>query len=342
MLSRPERAVVDHGGSLARARTLFPDAPEPLVDLSTGISPHPYPFSTLPATAYRRLPEPAREAELRSVAARAYGAPSADCLVAAPGTQILLPLIAGLMKPGRVAICGPTYAEHAAAAALCGHAVTEIEDHADAGSADIVTMVNPNNPDGRLTTRSALLSLRAALRSRGGMLVVDEAFMDVGPVEQSVAADVEDGGLVVLRSFGKFHGLAGIRLGFVIANVAIAARLRRLLGPWAVSGPALEIGIEALNDVRWGEAARARLQSDSARLDALLSHHGIQVSGGTSLFRFVRSPDAPALFRALGTAGVIVRHFVERPNDLRIGLPGVEAEWERLAAALASWRKKAA
>lgn len=331
---------MDHGGSLARARALFPQAPEPWVDLSTGISPHAYPFSTLPAKAFQRLPEPARAQELLAAASEAYGAPSPACLVAAPGTQMLLPHIARLIEPGRTAVLAPTYAEHARAAALAGHEVVDVANVEALGEAHLAVVVNPNNPDGRIVARNDLLKLRDRLAANGGLLVVDEAFMDVG--SDSVSGDVEDGGLVVLRSFGKFYGMAGVRLGFALAAPATAAVLAAQLGPWAVSGPALEIGIEALRDREWRSMHRQRLTAAAARLDALLARHGVAVSGGTSLYRFVRMPAASRLFRGLGDAGIIVRHFAERPHDLRIGLPGEDTEWERLDAALGGWQARAA
>lgn len=342
VMSEGSGKPVDHGGSLARARALFPGAPEPWVDLSTGISPHPYPFSPPAATAFTRLPEPGRERDLRHAAARAYGAPAADHVVAAPGTQILLPMIAALAPKGRAAVLSPTYAEHARAAATAGFVVDAVGDPADLAGAELAIVVNPNNPDGRLLPRHDLLRMRDRLQHRGGLLVVDEAFMDASDAADSVAGDVGQGGLVVLRSFGKFHGLAGIRLGFAITGERTAADLRAKLGPWAVSGPALEIGIEALSDDDWRAAARRRLDADASRLDGLLAARDIAVAGGTSLFRFVRFSDAPRIFSTLGRAGIIIRHFAERPHDLRIGLPGTEDEWRRLDQALAGWRRVAA
>ena len=172
---------IDHGGSLNRARALFPQAPEPWVDLSTGINPHSYPLFDLPATALSRLPEPARIGELAAVAATAYGAPSADHVVPAPGTQILLPRVYSLVKPGKAAVLGPTYAEHRRAAELCGHDVFETTDFKELAAADIAVVVNPNNPDGRLFGRDGLLDLHARLTGAGGLLIVDEAFGDMCP-----------------------------------------------------------------------------------------------------------------------------------------------------------------
>jgi cobalamin biosynthesis protein CobC len=333
-------AVVDHGGSLDRACALFPQASEPWIDLSTGINPHSYPLFELPATALTRLPEPARARELAGVAAEAYGAPSAGHVVSAPGTQILLPRVYSLVSPGRALILGPTYAEHRRAAAIAGHDAAETGDFEALADADLAIVVNPNNPDGRVISRKSLLGLAEALRRKGGLLVVDEAFMDVGPREQSVCADVDAGGLVVLRSFGKFFGLAGVRLGFAIGSQETVRRLDAEFGPWAVAGPALEYGMRALGDAGWQSGMRQRLQEEAARLDRLLARFGIEVDGGTSLFRHITMPDATALFETLGNKAILMRNFAERPTELRIGLPGAEGEWRRLEDALEGWAQR--
>jgi cobalamin biosynthesis protein CobC len=341
-LPKGEKAaeITDHGGSLGRARRLFPQAPEPWVDLSTGINPHSYPLFDLPATALSRLPEPARVRELDGIAAAAYGAPSALNIVSAPGTQILLPRVASLVAPGRALVLGPTYAEHARAAAIADHTVAEVGDFGALADADLAIVVNPNNPDGRVVTRENLLELARVLHSRGGLLVVDEAFMDVGPREQSVAGDVGQGGFVVLKSFGKFFGLAGLRLGFAIAAAPVARRLEAELGPWAVAGLALEYGVRALGDHAWQDEMRERLRSGMARLDALLSRSDIPVRGGTPLFRYLEIPHAADLFDLLGEQGILVRNFAWSSTALRIGLPGGEAQWARLERALQSWARQ--
>lgn len=338
-LDAGRHGTVEHGGSVERARALFPDAPEPWIDLSTGISPHAYSLFDLPATAFARLPEPGSVERLCRLAAGTYRAPSPAHVVAAPGTQILLARIAALVPPGRACVLVPTYAEHARAAALAGHRVMETGDFGALAGADLAVVVNPNNPDGRIVPRAALLDLAASLRARGGLLVVDEAFMDVGPEAESLAGDVGAGDIVVLRSFGKFHGLAGLRLGFALSSPALAAKLEAELGPWAVSGPAIEIGSAALADAGWREAMRLRLEKDAARLDALLAGAGLEVVGGTSLFRFLRVGGAPSLFRALGKRGILIRRFARDPAALRIGLPGAESGWQRLEAALDLWHR---
>jgi cobalamin biosynthetic protein CobC len=326
-----------HGGDLAAARRRFPGAPQPFIDLSTGINPNPYPLPLLPAEVFVRLPDSAATDELAAVAAKAYGALSAAHVVPAPGTQILLPLVAGLVRPGCAAILSPTYGEHARAARLAGHSVMEPHEFGALGDADLAIVSNPNSPDGRLADRDALLALAATLRSRGGLLVVDEAFMDVGPSGASLAGEVSRGNIVVLRSFGKFFGLAGIRLGFALAEPRLAARLAARLGPWAVSGPALAIGARALADAAWIVQTRHQLAAASRRLDAILTGAGLEIIGGTTLFRLTRTSVAAELFHHLGRAGILVRVFSDNTTWLRFGLPADEEAWRRLQNAVAAF-----
>jgi cobalamin biosynthetic protein CobC len=327
-----------HGGDLGAARRLFPRAPEPFIDLSTGINPNPYPLPRFSAALFARLPDPAAVGRVAAAAAQAYGVPSAAHVVVAPGTQILLPLVAGLVRAGRAAVLAPSYPEHARAAALAGHNVHTARALEACGDADLVIVANPNNPDGRLHPRAALLALAKKLRRGGGVLVIDEAFMDVGPDGASLAADLACGNVVVLRSFGKFFGLAGVRLGFALTNPAMATRLRAALGPWAVSGPALAVGVKALADTAWIERTRRRLEKTANRLDALLVGSGLEIVGGTSLFRLVRTPQAHALFHHLGRTGIWLRVFPDDADWLRFGLPANAQAWRRLNAALASFQ----
>jgi cobalamin biosynthetic protein CobC len=334
MASQVDELPIRHGGDLVAARAMFPGAPEPFVDLSTGINPYPYPIPPLAPDVFTRLPEAAALDALAAIAAQAYGAPSATHVVPAPGTQILLSMVAALVPPGRAAVLGPTYAEHVRAAARAGHRVEEVGDLGQLRGVDLAVVVNPNNPDGRMVPRAALLACAADLP---GLLVVDEAFMDVAAASQSLAPDVGGSNLVVLRSFGKFFGLAGLRLGFALASPAIAARLRAGLGPWAVAGPALAIGAAALQDQSWAATTRVRLAQAVLRLDQVLLGAGLEIAGGTALFRLARRPAAPTLFQHLGRAGILVRCFADQPDWLRFGLPAREPDWHRLAAALAAF-----
>lgn len=325
--------ALPHGGNLDAARRRFPGAPEPFLDLSTGIAPRAYPLPPLPPEALTRLPEPSEHAALCALAGRRWGVPAGARVVAAPGTQILLPMIAALCPPGAARILGPTYAEHARAAALAGHAVQEVPALEALTPTALVTVVNPDNPTGRVLPFAALEALAATQRAAGGLLVVDEAFLDADPELPSALPLVPGGATVVLRSFGKFHGLAGVRLGFAVAPEAIAARLEALLGPWAVAGPALHAGRAALADAAWAAAQREDLRAAAVRLDAVLAAGGLTVLGGTPLFRFVVAPAGTGT--RLGRAGILVREFPHWPDRLRLGLPPDEAGFARLAAALA-------
>jgi cobalamin biosynthesis protein CobC len=338
---RPDIGVASllHGGDLTAARRRFPDAPEPFIDLSTGINPHSYPLPQMSHEVFARLPEPTALERLAATAARVYAVSGPDQVAPAPGTQILLPSVFALVPVGRAVVLGPTYAEHARVASLVGHRTTEVTEFDGLRDADLAILVNPNNPDGRIVSKDALVALADEKRRRGGLLVVDEAFMDVAPANSSLGPEVGRGHIVVLRSFGKFYGLAGLRLGFALAAPELAARLRATLGPWAVAGPAIAAGQAALSDAAWAVAMRGTLVRDAARLDRMLADAGLEIIGGTSLFRLVRTPAAGALFDRLGRAGILVRSFAAAPAWLRFGLPGNEAAWERLGAALADFAR---
>ena len=218
---------------------------------------------------------------------------------------------------------GPTYAEHAAAWTRCGHAVRMVDDPAEAEDAEVLVAVSPNNPDGRVFAAETLLRT-------GGLVVLDQAFADLETVETASPRP----GLVVLRSFGKTYGLAGLRLGFALADAALARRIEAALGPWAVSGPAIAAGLSALPDAAWRREAAAARAKDAARLDRMIARAGGRVVGGTALFRTADFPDGPGLFRALGEAGIYVRRFSGAPQRLRFGLPPDKAAWCRLSRVL--------
>ena len=327
---------VIHGGSVAAGRRLFPNAPEPWIDLSTGINPFPYSAMDLPPHAFSRLPEPDDLAALEAAASDAYGASPLAAAVAAPGTQCLISLLPHLFRYRRVRIIGPTYAEHARAWTAAGSAVSCSpglpETELDPAGADVVVLCNPNNPDGRTAAPARLLGLAARMAAAGGLLLVDEAFADLED-GISLAPYLPRPGLIVLRSFGKTYGLAGLRLGFALAPQAEAAAIREALGPWPVSGPAIAIGRKALADAPWRRQARARLDAACRRLDRLVPAAGLKTIGGTRLFRLMEG-DAQGCFARLGGAGILIRRFPEHPGWLRFGLPGHEQHWQRLEAAL--------
>jgi cobalamin biosynthetic protein CobC len=318
---------VAHGGDLSAVRRRFPTAPQPWIDLSTGINPVAYPVAQLPPEIWSRLPTREAEQALLAAAARRYGISDPATIVAAPGTQALIQLLPRLMPRSRVAIVGPTYAEHELCWRRAGHDVAVVPDIVEASGADIVVVVNPDNPTGRLVAPRALRAVETAL------LVVDEAFIDFLPPGASLAGDLP-ANTVVLRSFGKTYGLAGVRLGFAVAPARFARRLRDELGPWAVSGPAAEIGRVALDDEAWLQAAAERLAADGAKLDALLVAAGFMLSGGTPLFRLADHAEARRIIDLLGRQGVHVRAFADQPTRLRFGLPANDEEFRRLATAL--------
>lgn len=324
---------VPHGGDLDAARARFPGAPEPWIDLSTGINPEAYPLPRLSPETWVRLPQASDLLRLQQAAQGRYGAQRVDQIVPAPGTQALIQILPGLVPCGRVAVLGPTYGEHVAAWRRAGHEAREVPDLDAVYGARVVVVVNPDNPTGRIVPAEVLRALAGHLHDADGLLVVDEAFADVAPDDASVVRRLPPS-TVVLRSLGKMYGLAGVRLGFAVAHEAMATRLRDALGPWAVSGPALAIGTAALADDAWLEAARNTLQQDALRLDALLVASGATLVGGTSLFRLASYDAAPSVAERLGRAGILVRTFPYEPTWLRFGIPGDEEAWTRLAAAL--------
>jgi cobalamin biosynthesis protein CobC len=325
--------LILHGGNLDAARKLFPGAPEPWIDLSTGINPVLYPVPELPTDIWSRLPTCSEEDALLAAAATRYRVPNSEMIVAAPGTQALIQLLPRLAIKSDVAILGPTYEEHQVCWTRQGHRVSLVRDLEGSYRADVVIIVNPNNPTGRIIPADELRAVAETLANKHGLLIVDEAFIDVLPEATSIASDLSPA-TIVLRSFGKTYGLAGLRLGFAIAETSLASRIRAELGPWAVSGPALSIGKAALGDEHWLAATTARLEADRLRLDALLEAAGFVVLGGTPLFRLARHVETIEIVERLGRRGIHVRVFPSEPEWLRFGLPGDGHAWDRLSAAL--------
>lgn len=325
---------IEHGGRLGAARTAWPDAPEPWLDLSTGINPWPYPIEKIEPEAWSRLPDPQELAALEASMASSFGVVPGR-VVACAGSEAALRLLPVLRAPGaRVGIVGPTYGSHADAWAGGTSRLAPLESLlAEIDSLDVLVVVRPNNPDGAMVDPAVLEAAARSLAARGGWLVLDEAFADAMP-GASLADCRWAGEVIVLRSFGKCWGLAGVRLGAVIAPPALAARLRKLLGDWPVSGPAIAIGRRAYADRDWLATARLHLAEAAARLDGLLARRGLAAGGACPLFRLVENPRAAALHIHLARRGILTRAFADRPNRLRIGLPGLESDWARLAGAL--------
>lgn len=322
--------MLDHGGNLNDAVRRYGRPRADWVDLSTGINPHPYPSPALAADAWHRLPE---HSDMLIQAAQDYY--RAPYLLAVAGTQAAIQALPGLRSHARVAIAAPSYAEHRHHWQQAGHQVVDLA-YADLASAlpdcDVMVVCNPNNPTGETIVPGLLAEWSAQLAARGGCLIVDEAFGDVLP-ELSVANMADRDGLIVLRSVGKFFGLAGLRLGFVAARPALLATLANRLGPWTVSGPAQQIGAAALSDRVWQEGMRDRLQAEGKRLRAMLAGVGI-TSHGCDLYRYWPEPRAAQFAENMAVRGIWIRQFA---HGVRLGLPAREADWQRLNTALQDW-----
>lgn len=318
----------DHGGNLDGAMARFGGTRADWIDLSTGINRVPYPIPDLPAHAWTALPTRAEIAALAATAARAYGTTGAVLPLA--GAQAAIQMIPRLLPPGTARVLGPTYNEHAASLRAAGWTVEQVAAVDALAGTDLAVVVNPNNPDGRRVPPGALRDLAG----RVGTLVVDESFADPSP-ELSVASLAGDlPGLYVLRSFGKFYGLAGLRLGFVLGTEQAIAQLSDLAGPWPISGAAIAIGQQALADTTWACATVERLRAEVERIDRIAQGAGWPLVGGTELFRLYRTPDAVGAQDQLAQARIWSRIFPWSPDLIRLGLPGSETEWQRLEGAL--------
>lgn len=326
----PMPHAVGHGGRLLDAQAAFPAAPTPWLDLSTGISPWAWNGPRAKRDALRRLPDPADLRALERAAAACFGV-EPHRVIATGGAEAGIGLLAATLALSDVDIVSPTYSGHAQAWSAAGARVRPALDPDGSRAAGLI-VVNPNNPDGRTWARADLLRLAADRSARGAWTLVDEAFVDTDP--RLSLADARIDHLLVLRSFGKFYGLAGARLGFVIAPPPLTDTLRSRLGAWPVSADAIALGSGAYADRAWADGQRSRLGHAAARLDRLLGRFGFQVVGGTSLFRLTMSGDAGRRFTRLCEQGVLTRPFVHDPAALRFGLPGPR-DWSRLAAALA-------
>lgn len=313
-----------HGGGVEAAQRHFGGSD--WLDLSTGINPHPWPGADALAIDWRRLPERHELAELEIAAAACFGLdPRHVCAV--PGTEIGLRLVGGLLG-GAAQFVTPSYRTHGEMIARA--APTDLDDAQDG----TLILANPNNPDGRVLSRAHLEELLDR-RGHDAWLLLDEAFADVDPAP-SMAGRIGDARrLVIFRSFGKFFGLAGVRLGFVLGPAPLLDAIRAALGAWPVAAAAIAIGTAAYRDRAWIERMRGQLPAQAAALDAVLGRAGHRPTGACPLFRLIEVADGTALFERLARRAILTRPFADRPHWLRIGLPPDEAGLARFAAALA-------
>lgn len=326
--------MLEHGGNLMTAVRRFGRPREQWLDLSTGINPCGYKPPLFGPDAWLRLPDD--DPALAEAAVAYYGAPR---MLPVAGSQAAVQALPRLRAAGRVAVAAPSYAEHAHQWSVHGHAVRQVpfDGLADAVHAcEVIVVCNPNNPTGERVAPAQLLRWSEQLAARGGWLVVDEAFMDMTP-ELSVAAWSDRPGLIVLRSLGKFFGLAGARVGMVGAEPALLDVLRDALGPWSICGPAQQLACTALVDRVWQTRTRADLRTKGARMDQLLAAHRIAASG-TDLFKWCPQARPSAFAEHMAERGIWVRCFEHAARGVRVGLPADEAGWARLAQALVEWK----
>lgn len=333
---------MQHGGDLSAAMERFGGEPDDWLDLSTGINPHAYPLPDLSSPdIWTRLPGQVEMDRLLTQARQVYRVPDNLGLVAAGGTQALISLLPNVLPKGDVALAVPTYPSHAEAWTRAGRTPSELSSvYALPANARIVIVVNPNNPDGRLVDVKSLLEIARTLKERGGYLVLDEAFSEVIP-GSSILPHITDEPIVVLRSFGKFFGLAGVRLGFLAGPQDITAQVAAHLDSWCVSGPALRIGTQALADTTWQDNMVRQLSDEMADLTICLAENMLTVFGGTPLYALAATRDAAGLHTALARQHIWTRIFDYAPTWIRIGLPGSKENMERLSAALAHALKAA-
>ncbi|PTQ74796.1 threonine-phosphate decarboxylase [Celeribacter persicus] len=314
----------DHGGGLDAALARWGGEKSDWIDLSTGINPVPYPIGEIPQIVWNALPDAAAQDALVQAAHSFWQVPHGAAVLAAPGASSLIArlpaLWAEMSNRGKVEIQPPTYNEHAGAFEAHGW---EVMTSDPTRKASVLVAVHPNNPDGRLWRDEEFTA---------PITIIDESFCDVMP-EESHIERVRDGQTIVLKSFGKFWGLAGLRLGFAIGAPELIDRLATLIGPWAVSGPALLVGTEALNDPDWAMRTRIRLARDSARLDEMMERKGANLVGGTTLFRLYDVGDAHAVQSRLAEHHVWSRLFPYSRRWLRLGFPPPDC-WEQLETAL--------
>ena len=328
--------MLEHGGRLRQAAQQYGIAEEAWLDLSSGLAPWPFAVPDIPLRAWARLPE--TDDGLEQVACAYYGVSQ---VLPVAGSQAAIQLLPRLRRPGKVGVLSPCYAEHAEAWRRSGYIVREVlEQEVDffLDSLDVLVVVNPNNPTGLSLSPQRLLDWHARLAQRGGWLVVDEAFMDNTP-HLSLAAHTQQVGLIVLRSFGKFFGLAGVRLGFVLAERKLLRLLAEQVGPWAVSGPTRVLGQACLRDTEGQRRQRLRTEEASLRLAQMLAQNGLKPHGGCALFQWLIHADAERLHEFLAQRGILLRLFVHN-SSLRFGLPADEADWARLEQGLQAYSKE--
>ena len=325
--------MIEHGGDLARAIKAYGIERARWLDLSTGVNPNGYDIEGLPQACFHRLPEPQDIQALEMTAREAYGVRDASAVIAAPGSEFLINALPQIRPHASVAILSPTFSTHEAAWRRYGHRVRTIDSIDSVENETVVVMVNPNNPDGMITSPSRFKRLASDLESSSGLLVIDEAFVDTIP-ERSFVPHHDFPNVIVLRSIGKFYGVAGVRLGFAIGPTRILDGFRTILGAWGVSGPAIEVGRRVLEDQDWAETMRAVLNKQSDQHIKMFETLGMKRIGGTSLFHLIENSQARTLHIELAKRGIWTRVFEYNQNWMRVGLCRTQQDLKRFQTAL--------
>ena len=328
--------MLEHGGRLREAARRYDIPLADWLDLSTGIAPWPFSLPAIPEQAWTRLPE--SDDGLEAAACLYYGA---ERVLPLAGSQAAIQALPRMRRGGRVGVLSPCYAEHAHAWRQAGHLVREIgeaevEPYLD--SLDVLLVVNEQpHRAGLRARRAAGLACPPATSRR---LAAGRRGVHGLHPQSSLAACSNRPGLIVLRSFGKFFGLAGARLGFALGERPLLQALAEQLGPWTVNGPVRHVAQSALRDRQQQRQQRERLLAASQRLEELLRRHGWPPAGGSALFQRLVDPRCAALHDYLARRGILTRQF-EQPASLRLGLPADEAAWARLDAALLGFKEPA-
>jgi len=320
---------ITHGGDLTAATREFGLPAKGWIDLSTGINPVNFPDLKVKDHSFRILPTSEQVTNLLKVAGDFYQIPTSMSIIPSPGTQAVLQHIPRLFPKRKVAILSPTYSEYENTWSRSGNEIIRAGNIQELKMGDVAVVVNPNNPDGRRHQIESLIEIAEHVET----LIIDETFCDHSS-EVSIISKLQMQNIIVLRSIGKFFGLAGLRLGFVISKTNITNSIEEMLGPWAVSGPAIEIGTRALLDKPWIEKMDGILSIKSKELDSLLTRQKLKILGKTVLFKLVESNNAQFIYQTLAKSGILVRKFNGQKNWLRIGLPGIKSEWLQLEAIL--------
>lgn len=321
-----------HGGNLSVIAAKYPNAPRPFIDLSTGINPYPYPLSELTPEQIHRLADRADMTKAVQSAATHYRATDENITLASGMQPLMFALAALRLKDhghAKVAIASPTYSEHASVWQALGHTIV------DGNEGDVVIVCNPNNPDGRTIAPTTLLALAAQMKERGGWLIVDESFADVAPGLSITAELSRLDNIAVLRSFGKFYGLAGLRVSLAITPPLWSEFLRAATGPWPISTYACQQLPALFADTPWHQAMRTQLETESKTWRDLLAKY-FTIVGHTPLFTLLESANAAGWADYLASQGILVRSFHDYPKWLRVGLPD-QTFFTRIAQACAQF-----